>query len=238
MPLEVLSLSISTSNRPNEDACKYWLNKDDQSRLIAAIADGVGGNVGGSIASNIAVELSVQKLIDHQPDNFSEIFSAITKQLADLSNTDNSLVNMATTLTVLSVKDNLVKFGHVGDTRLYHLRSNGLLQKTKDQTEIALLVEQGVITPKRAKNYPRRSVLVSALSRTDDYTLQEAEFEVQSKDRLILLSDGAYKVLPKNKIRDLSLQSATLIEFGNKLSYELSQIELNDDASIVLIEII
>src|SRR3546814_5436694 len=57
------------------------------------------------------------------------------------------------------------RVGHVGDSRIYHLRGSGLVTRTKDQTEVQHLIDEGILTPERAKMYPRKNVLLSAISR-------------------------------------------------------------------------
>ena len=237
MQFKIQFFSVATVSRSNEDSYKFKLTSENNEKLIAAIADGVGGNLGGAVASSTAVNLAVENLNKNTENEFFQTFDLIKNKLNEISTQDTSLVKMATTLTLLVIEQNKVKFGHVGDTRLYHLRSSGLKQKTKDQTEVALLLEQGVITPRKAKNYPRKSVLISALSASSDYSLQQGEFEIQPNDRLLMLSDGVYNVLPKRKICDISLISLTLFEFKENLMNELLLYELNDDATAVLIEV-
>lgn len=237
MLFNVQSFTVPTSNRPNEDAFTFKLFSENEEKLVAAIADGVGGNVGGGVASSTSVNLALELLTNKTEYKLFQIFEFIKNNLIEISTQDTRLLKMATTLTLLVIEQYKVKFGHVGDTRLYHLRSSGLKQKTKDQTEVALLVEQGVITPRKAKNYPRKSVLISALSASSDYSLQQGEFEIEPNDRLLLLSDGVYNVLPKRKICDISLNSFTLLEFKENLINELLLYELNDDATLILIEV-
>ncbi len=112
---------------------------------------------------------------------------------------------MGTTLTVAVIQGNKVTLGHVGDTRLYHLRNKGIIARTKDQTEVQKLLDDGILNKQRAKNYHRRNVLLSVLTPDRDYELQSTSFNLDTHDRLLLLTDGAYSLASKLELRDLSL---------------------------------
>ena len=160
MTINISGFTIDTQKRANEDSFDWKVLNDDL--LIVAIADGVGGNAGGSIASAIATEFTI-KTLEQSPDcEFIKIYDQITNRLQQTSIENPVLSDMATTLTICVISRKTVRFAHVGDTRIYHLRSNGIIQKTKDQTEVALLVDQGILSQRKARKYSRRSVLVSA----------------------------------------------------------------------------
>lgn len=234
MPTNVTAFSIGVLSRQNEDAYKYIFSTNEV--LIAAIADGVGGNAGGGIASTVAVDLVIEVLAESPDKEFHSIFEQISAKLTDISEDKPDIADMATTLTVCVVGSGVVRFAHVGDSRLYHLRANGIVQKTQDQTEVALLVEQGVLTPRKAKKYPRRSILLSALSARGDYDLTQGTFELQKGDRLMLVTDGAYKELSKRELRDESIAANNIEKLGAKLQDILASSEPSDDATMVLID--
>jgi protein phosphatase len=234
MTIEGIGFTVDTQSRPNEDSFDCKLIKSDL--LIAAIADGVGGNVGGSIASAIAIEMIIKELQQSPNSEFVPIFEKIVNKFIDVTKENPLVVDMATTLTVCIVSDGFVRFAHVGDSRLYHLRSNGIIQKTKDQTEVAILVDQGILSPRKAKHYPRRSVLVSALSSHADYDLTEGAFELEKFDRLIMLTDGAYKELTKRELRDESVSTKNIGKLSKNLQEDLIKKAPSDDATMILIE--
>jgi serine/threonine protein phosphatase PrpC len=229
------SFSLALNTRPNQDAMttKHFFS----GKLFAAVADGVGGQEGGAIASNIAIECAEKELTNEFPSTFGDVFANVVKALQKRSIEDDALKDMATTLSLLIACDGQAHFAHVGDSRIYHLRNKGILQITQDQTEVALLVRQGILSPKKAKTYPRRSVLVSALSAKGDYELISGSFDIQPKDRILLITDGVYGLISKQEIRDFSIKFPLLAEFTNNISLQLSLRGLKDDATLVAIEV-
>lgn len=234
MQIKGIGFTIGTASRTNEDSfdCKLLEN----GTLIAVVADGVGGNAGGSIASAIAVKLIMDELTDSPNIEFSFIFEKIIHKFQEVIRENPVVSDMATTLTACVINNGIARFAHVGDSRLYHLRANGITQKTKDQTEVAVLLEQGILTPRQAKNYPRKSVLMSALSASGDHELMEGNLELNTQDRLILLTDGAYKEITKRELRDLSLKSEKLDMLYQELQADLQNKIPSDDATVVVIE--
>lgn len=218
----------------NEDA--YDLVALSDRGVIAAIADGVGGNYGGSIASALAIQASILELQRNPEVSFSDVFSSVAISIQEKAKEDLISSNMATTLTVCKILENgMVYVGHTGDTRVYHLRANGIIQRTKDQTEVAALIEAGILTKNQALRYQRRSVLRSAMGAKIQYELFQTNFQMKKGDRLILVTDGVYRALNKAQIRDLSIESKTTEDLSTKMIANL--IGLNeDDATGIIVE--
>ena len=234
MSINIKSFTIGLPTRENEDS--HAITNISDKTSIAIIADGVGGNIAGKLASQTAVNLATELLSKNPNADFNEVVRQITDEFKKITSSQIELSDMATTLTICVVDDHSVKYAHVGDSRLYHLRSNGIVQKTNDQTEVALLVQQGVLTPRRAKDYPRKSYLLSAISSRAEYDLLIGSFELEDNDRLVLATDGAYAKLSKIELRDLSVTSLNLENFSMNISNLLNERSLSDDATVIVIE--
>ena len=72
---------------------------------------------------------------------------------------------MGTTCTAALLRDGLLTYGHVGDSRLYLLRGGDYRQPSLRAITcyVQQLVDGGVITPEQAKTHPGRNILTSAL---------------------------------------------------------------------------
>lgn len=145
MKLATVSFSLGKEGRPNEDSCGFEMLGQDV--YLAALADGVGGNIGGATASKMAVQCFIEKMREDSTASFVDVFAKIVDSFVAAIARDASLGEMATTLTCIKIDQGILQFGHVGDSRIYHLRNNGIQQKTFDQTEAALLLEQGFFLP-------------------------------------------------------------------------------------------
>lgn len=221
--------------KPNQDA--FLIKLIDDNTLVIAIADGMGGTYGGDIASKLAIDV-VSKQFDIRntsiPSIFREVKSAIDNKVLEIP----ELNKMGTTLTLALVHNNSVTIGHVGDTRLYHLREAGIISKTKDQTEVQKLLDDGILTKERAKNYHRRNVLLSVITSARDYELQTETFNIELGDRLVLMTDGAYSLVLKKELRDLSLASNCVDGYLDNIREIIKNRPIRDDYTVVVIEAI
>src|ERR1700686_1085431 len=110
----------------NED--RYYVDPD---RGIYAVIDGVGGHAAGETAAGVAVDVIRERLERQTGTPKERIREAITlanNEIFRLSCTQPEWNGMACVLTVALIEDEIVTVGHVGDSRLYLLRS-GEIQK-------------------------------------------------------------------------------------------------------------
>jgi protein phosphatase len=70
---------------------------------------------------------------------------------------------MGTTCTAATILDGELYFGHVGDSRLYLIRGYSISLLTRDHSQVARLVQDGLITPEEASVHPQRNVLTAAM---------------------------------------------------------------------------
>lgn len=232
--IEIASFCIQGRNKLNQDAVLY-LKSDDV--YLFAIADGMGGETGGSLASSLSLNTVEELFLENKDISIKEIFEKVSNQLKSLSEVVSKYEKMATTLTICIVRNNIGYVGHVGDCRIYHLRDEGIMSRTKDQTEVQKLLDDKILTKSLAKNYHRKNVLLSVMSNTIEYQLQENTFELVSKDRLLLLSDGVYNVIDnKIIIRDISLSNNNIKDFSANLQKEIESRKVKDDYSCISIQ--
>lgn len=179
-------------------------SETDVAFVIAAIADGIGGAPGGDQAAAIAIEAASRTSSD--PDQLPNIFSQGVDAFRKRALVDPDLARMGTTLSVALLVGRMVYVAHVGDTRIYHLRDRGLNNLTEDQTEVAALVRKGIIRKNQAQRYPRRNVLLSALSPKGDYEIYRSSAQLEVGDRILLLTDGVHQRVTRGSISHASLE--------------------------------
>lgn len=220
--------------RPENQDSFDLVNKNET--IITCIADGVGGANCGKLASEESVKIFLSLINDHN-DNLKEIVSLVNDKIKAMGEKNIECKGMATTLTASIVKDKKLLGVHVGDSRLHILRGNGIKQLTEDQTEVNYLFKAGRITEEERQNYPRKHVLKSAIGITGELTIQLFEFDIISKDRILLSTDGVHNFITKKDLRNLSVSSSDLESFGEKIKDNLSSKKLNDNYSFILIEV-
>lgn len=229
--MNIASFSKKGRDKPNQDAI---LSLEANGYTLIAVADGMGGKHGGEIASAEVMKLIGETFSSTPSIAVPELFEKAHQSLIAKSNTDSKLSEMGTTLSLCIINGNRAAIGHVGDTRIYHLRGQGIVTRTKDQTELQHLLEEGVISKKKAKNYKRKNILLSVLTPAKNYELYTVDFDLESDDRLVLCSDGFYSLVSKLEIKDSSVATESSEQLKTKLLALVESKQIHDDYSCIV----
>lgn len=206
----------------NQDAFHVGVSR--QRRIVAIVADGMGGHRSGEVASRKAVELLRDALNSSrfQPP----VAIARATQLANLTIFDEAAENpehqgMGTTCTVLVLDDQVGLVGHVGDSRAYLLRGGTLRQLTLDHSWVADRVRQGILSEEEARQHRWRNVITNTLGSNPYVKLDLLHFEVREGDVVMLCSDGVSMLLSPELMTRILLENdpetacSTLLEEAN-----------------------
>jgi len=181
--------------KTNED--RYFVRNMNDNALLLGVADGLGGDV----SSDVAAELAKGRLatLNNLPEgNESEFLDKFARDLDIFiykkAENHPSLTYMATTLVCTILKNDMIHWVNIGDSRFYVLRNGKLIQITKDQTLAKALVEEGELKPEDAKGHYSQKILDQCLG----YGMCEPDtgkFKVKKNDVIVLVTDGLYKMV-------------------------------------------
>lgn len=162
------------------------------SGVVAAVADGVGGAKGGRIAAELTVRSFLDGFFGSSPllgvrRNASVALNAANSWVHSLGRTDPALESMACTFTALILRGRQAHVVHVGDTRLYRLRDDALVQLTSDHT------------PGRPGT---SSMLLRAVGIEETLRIDYAAEQARVHDRYLLCTDGVHGRLSDGAVRD------------------------------------
>jgi protein phosphatase len=197
----------------NEDA--FLVN---DGRGLYAVADGIGGREGGEVASRIAVDTLAGVIPDLLTDRdrtpaagtdaggrpevpaLRHAISLMNRNILDAASKNAALTGMGTTLTALLLAGRRAFIAHIGDSRLYRLRSGVLDQLTNDHSLVAEQVRAGLITAEKALTSPYRHVITRALGVEREDEPDVMEHPVQKGDTFLLCTDGLTDMLGDREI--------------------------------------
>jgi protein phosphatase len=195
--------------------------------VLAVVADGVSGQAGGSTASQLAVESVFRDF--QQPAGRLSLERRLARaaqraniDVYDLAVTVTELRGMGTTLTALAIRGDALAAAHVGDSRLYLLRGERLVQLTKDHTVTGEKVRLGLLRESRARHHPDRSTLTRCLGRELIVGLDRFTRKVVPGDAFVLCTDGLYNALDESEIarivgdHDASSSCRELVDAANR----------------------
>ena len=187
-----------------------------------AVSDGMGGALAGEYASQIAVE-KITTLLPRSfgqsatgleagfADVLTELFAQIHRALAYLGSSYEECAGMQTTLSLCWFTPDWMYFGHIGDSRIYHLpaKKNEIRQLTHDDTHVGWLFRNGQINEREARTHPRRNVLQRALGGANQFVdPQVGAVACERGDCFLLCSDGLSEGLYDHYLVDILRASA------------------------------
>ena len=182
-----------------------------------AVCDGMGGAKAGEYASQIAVDKittllprafqqSATGLNAGFSDVLTELFAQIHRALVYLGDSYEECHGMQTTMSLCWFTPGWMYFGHVGDTRIYHLpgREDKLKQLSQDDTHVGWLLRQGHLKEYEARVHPRRNVLQKALGGGNQFVDPQAgAVGCERGDFFLLCSDGLTEGIYDHHIVDI-----------------------------------
>src|SRR5215208_85832 len=227
--LSVARTDVGRRRQINEDA----FFRDD-GRGFYVVADGVGGHNKGEIASREAVDQlrswvygaqrDLDRLVERIGLGETECVWDIRRLLESgvksacymvygMAELDPEKKGMSTTLSALLVRGNFAFGVHVGDSRVYRVRRNNVLQLTEDHTLINYKVKHGMMTRAEAEKASGKNVITRAVGHKDYVQVDTADLDVAIGDRFFMCTDGMHTYL-KNDDELLDLVGEDDLEAG------------------------
>jgi serine/threonine protein phosphatase PrpC len=179
--------------RPNNEDAVF------ASPRLAAVADGVGGAAAGEVASrtliNALVHVDKCRLEGRVEDALAQGIARGNETIGFIAECRPAMAGMSTTVTAVALGDDGCVVANVGDSRTYLLRDGALMQLTRDDSWVQLMLDSGELTAEEARDHPRRSLVLAALDGEPGRDPALTTFEARPGDRLLLCSDGLSDVV-------------------------------------------
>ena len=198
-------------------------NNEDCYRIVPTLnlfvlADGMGGEAHGEVASSLAVETVVKHCLEgtENPETplAGEARTGLTPKSCRLASAlylANQKVfqsaeahpeqhGMGATMTAAWIDGLNLSVAHVGDSRIYLLRTGVLQQLTSDHSLVAEQVRRGILTASEAEASSMQNVLLRALGTQPDVEVDVEQVGLFPNDVLLLCSDGLTRMATEPEI--------------------------------------
>jgi protein phosphatase len=226
----------------NQDA--FLVNEQEG---LFVVADGMGGHAGGEIASSLCIEQIANYLskVDLEGGKWSHPDPKINFHLTKAVNFASSKIyeraleephlrGMGTTATVAKIMNGHAYFAHVGDSRLYLLRSGFIFQLSFDHSLVNEQLKAGIISEKEAELHHLKNVITRSVGYQEEEDVDNDGFPLMPGDSLILCSDGLHGKVTDQEIAQYCSRgpeaAGDLIELAKKRGGE-------DNITVIIVTI-
>ncbi len=243
MPYKVVVHGLSDVGLVRQNNEDYWAQVPDESFYV--LADGMGGHQAGEIASREAVEhlcalfkqLTInQKSLEGMQAALAEAVKHVNEIVYLMSQGNERLKGMGTTLCCLCVHSEGLICAHVGDSRIYLLRNQQLEQLTSDHSLLRELIDLGQINEKQAGDFHYKNIITKAIG-TEPYvepTVRSQPAEVG--DTILMCTDGLTDLLSDEEIRTIMINSSEK-DVAKKLIKSAKEKGGYDNITVVIVNI-
>lgn len=192
--------------RYNQDRVAYaYCNQS----LLLVLADGMGGHSHGEIAAQLAIQVFMDAFVRlaqsriSAPQEFLKEATLLAHNAIVHCTIEQQLSgNPGTTCVAALLQDGEVFWVHVGDSRLYFLREQEVLIRTRDHSMVQQLADWGMINEDEMTTHPDRNKITNCLGGMTDAPVVESSnaMPLQRGDTLLLCSDGLWGFLSATEI--------------------------------------
>ena len=211
MRFSVYQISRKGGREKNEDRMGYCYTRDSG---LFALADGMGGHPEGEVASQLALQtLSAMFQRDAKPTLadplrfLQESIIAGHHQLLRYANQRALIDTPRTTIVACLLQGNAAYWAHCGDSRLYMVRGEKLIARTRDHSysELQHTISQVVPLGERFN----RNVLFTCLGSPGKPVVDTVgPMLMQPGDRMLLCSDGLWGTVTDTVIAEMLSRNA------------------------------
>lgn len=209
----------TSSQDPEEFVIESQRFEVDESGIVLAVSDGMGGALAGEVASQLAVETVSKKFLDDDPERTispGDFDSSLIGNLYEATLYANHLIHrqgrsdpqyqgMGATFTGIGITPEAVDLIQIGDSRAYLIRNDNIYQITKDQSLVQQLIDAGQIQAEDAESHPLKNVILQALGAQSEIFPVSARLTPNQNDIILLCSDGL-----SNKVGGVEMQKIVL----------------------------
>jgi protein phosphatase len=203
-----LATDVGKMRKRNEDSLAIYRRPDGEEstpvvEALLLVADGMGGERGGDRASQMAAEGLHQCFASgffrgwpesQEPDwpglTLRRAIREVNGEIFGLGQREPSLEGLGSTVVIALLSEGGMTIAHVGDSRCYRVRGEGIDLLTRDHTWVERQVEAGLMSRETARAHPNRNILTRSLGDPVPPECDVRTEALEDGDIFVLCSDG------------------------------------------------
>ena len=197
MQIEYAKVSALGDREDNQDRAVVVVSED---AALMLVFDGMGGHSDGARAAEtglgVVQELftsSKQPVFDPQGFLYMALSKAHDEVVALGADLDVDFRPRATCAVCL-VQEGRAFWAHIGDSRIYQVRNEQVLTRSRDHSHVEVLIQEGAISEEEAQDHPMRNFVECCIggdAPVPDMSITGGK-KLEPGDVLLACSDGLW----------------------------------------------
>jgi serine/threonine protein phosphatase PrpC len=211
MKVEYAKVSALGDRTDNQDRAAVIVADD---AAIMLVFDGMGGHSDGAKAAEIGLQViqgmfTAAKMPIFDPKGF--LYMAMARAHDEVVKIGADLAvdfRPRATCAVCLVQENGTWWGHIGDSRIYHLRDGRMVTRSRDHSHVEVLIQEGAITEEEALDHPMRNFVECCIggdAPVPDMSITRKQ-PLLPGDVLLACSDGLWSGMNDEQIADMAMR--------------------------------
>jgi len=212
MKIEYAKVSALGDRQDNQDRAAVVVAED---AAIMLVFDGMGGHENGAQAAEIGLKI-VQDLFMasdlplFDPQGF--LYMAMARAHDEVVKLGADLAvdfRPRATCAVCLIQENGSWWGHIGDSRIYHLRQGKMIARSRDHSHVEVLIQEGAITEEEALDHPMRNFVECCIggdAPVPDMSITR-KMPLLPGDVLLACTDGLWSGIPDQEMAEMATRS-------------------------------
>lgn len=205
------------------------------------VADGMGGHNAGDIASKLVINTFVAHMKTSNERTpiqaIEEAVRASNEALIEKAREMKELDGMGTTFVLATLIDNQLLIANIGDSRLYLIKNDKIIQITRDHSLVAEMVRNGEIKKEEARFHPQKNVVLRAISTKSIVSPDFYKIKVEKDDIFLLCSDGLSDMLEESEIIKTVNEYAEVSDIAERMVVLANENGGKDNITLVLVKV-
>lgn len=250
--LKVTSCGITDLGRKRQNNEDNYLINDELNLYV--VADGMGGHAGGEFASQIAVN-TVEEVFTNMDslaapvpipgelgqdamikEKIEYAIRLAGRRIYEKALEDHEYRGMGTTALGIYMFQDRMFISHVGDSRGYRIRKNGIEQLTEDHSLVNEQIKAGILSPEMAKTHRLKNIITRSLGYQEEVEVDTRIETLEEGDTFLLCSDGLSNMVEEDEMLEL-VTRYHLQEAANRLIEAANERGGDDNITVILAKV-
>lgn len=213
---------------------------------VFAVCDGMGGAAAGEVASQTAADTIYSELasagewttLESLAQQIGSALEVANERIFKMARRDTTRTGMGTTCSLAAVFEGHLLAAQIGDSRIYVIRGDRILQVTRDQSLLNQLLDTGQIEEKDIPNFEHSNVILQALGVVEKIKPVFTRVELERNDVILACSDGlAGPVSDEEMLQIVTSSIRDLVAACKKLTQKANEAGGPDNITVVLAQV-